>query len=339
MRNKWWTLWAAIIIAALLMPAAAQAAASQAAPVKVKSIAFELEFDGKTIKLPEGQYLFVYKGTSYVPVRFISYALQKSVKWDSKSKKVSVAEPSANELTVLKEYLMNATGTTGQASSVGGVLLKASPIAASFVFDGQVRELPAGQAAYILNNSVYVPVRFMSESIGTEIKWDAAGHRITGESQAYRSSQQSDAVEEDKGNNESDIENNEEVGAGTVPGGSTPVSGGGNGAVVPAKPTEQEIKAEAEKKLQALYDAAKAKFLSLLQQYSNAADEAARKSIYSQGEAYLTEVTTQFEQLMTDTENKLTSNGYSTSIINEYRAKFQSEIEAGREMIAVMTGK
>jgi len=329
MRKKWTALWFAVMIVALLLPAAAQAAPAQSA-IKVKSVAFELVFDGKTIQLPAGQYLFVYKGTSYVPVRFISYALQKSVKWDGATKRVTVAEPTANERTVLQEYLMNAAGTKGQASSKGDVALTASPIGTSFLFDGTARTLPAGQTAYILNNSVYVPVRFMSESIGTEIKWDAAVHRIAGESQAYRDSQQPIG-----GNGSQTGNGGSGTGTGSTPGGSVP----GGGGVAPVKPTEQQIKSETEQQLQSLYASAQSTFMSLLQQYSSATDEATKKSIYSQGESYLAQITAQFNQLMTQTEAKLTANGYGTSMIAEFRTRFDSEIAAARQSVEYLLGK
>ncbi|MBD3920707.1 hypothetical protein H8B09_18220 [Paenibacillus sp. PR3] len=334
MGTKLKSIWVAILALALMLPAVANAQTTTTKPVKVQTSALELVFDGKTVNLPDGQFIFVSQGTSYVPVRFISYALQKKVVWDSATKKVTVTEPSASELTVLREYLMNAAGAQGKQSSVGGKTITASPVAASFVFDGVTRNLPAGQSAFMVNNSIYVPVRFMSESIGTQIKWDSVNHRISGESKSYRD-EQSNGGSGGKTDETTGGEQGTNTGNGTSSGngaGTGPVGGGGT----TTKPTYDQIKSEADSKLQALYNAAQSRFLSLAQQYLDAKDNAAKKSIYAQGEAYLTEITSQFNAVLADTEAKLTANGYSTAIIQEYRTKFESEIAAGRKTLETM---
>lgn len=333
MGTKLKSIWVAIIALALMLPAVANAQTTTTSkPVKVQTSAFELVFDGKTVNLPDGQFIFVSQGTSYVPVRFISYALQKKVVWDSKTKKVTVTEPSANELTVLREYLMNAAGEQGKQSSVGGKSITASPVAASFVFDGTARNLPAGQTAFMVNNSIYVPVRFMSESTGTQIKWDSVNHRISGESKTYRDEQQSSnggKTDDTTGGEQTNTDN----GTSGNGAGAGPIGGGG---VTDTKPTYDQIKSQTDAKLQSLYNAAQSRFLSMAQQYLSATDDAAKKSIYAQGEAYLTDITSQFNAVLADTEAKLTANGYSTAIIQEYRNKFEAEIAAGRQTLATM---
>nr|WP_317966250.1 stalk domain-containing protein [Paenibacillus cellulosilyticus] len=316
-----------------MLPSVANAQTTTSKPVKVQTSAFELVFDGKTVNLPDGQFIFVNQGTSYVPVRFISYALQKKVVWDSATKKVTVTEPSANELTVLREYLMNAAGEKGKQSSVGGTTVTASPISAAFVFDGVARNLPAGQSAFIVNNSIYVPVRFMSESIGTQIKWDSANHRISGESKSYREEQQSNG--DDGGKSDGSTGGEQGTNNGTSSGNGTGAGSAGGSGVV-NKPTYEQIKSEADSKLESLYNSAKSSFLSLAQQYLSATDKAAKQTIYAQGEAYLSDITSQFNAILSDTEAKLTANGYSTAIIQEYRNRFDSEIAAGRQTLAAM---
>jgi hypothetical protein len=340
MKFKWQTIWLAILALALILPATAQAqSAGPSKSVKAQTVAFEMVFDGKTVKLPEGQFIFVNQGTSYVPVRFISYALQKSVVWDSKTKKVTVSEPSDKERILLREYLMNAAGVYGQSSSVGGKTITASQVSASFVFNGTSRTLPGGQAAFMVNNTIYVPVRFMSESIGTEIKWDPAARRIMGESQEYRQEQTSNGGSNnnsDQGaNSGTNNENGTEAGNGSGTVGTGGASGGG---VTIEKPTYEQIKADADAQLQSLYNTAKSRFLGLAQQYLDAQDSAAKQAIYAQGEAYLTEVTSQFNAIVAQAEAKLTENGYDTAIIQEYRNRFDSEITAGRQSLESMMG-
>ncbi|PWW08469.1 copper amine oxidase-like protein [Paenibacillus cellulosilyticus] len=339
MKFKWQTIWLAVLALTLMLPAAAQAQAQPTSnkSVKVQTSAFELVFDGKTVVLPEGQFIFVNQGTSYVPVRFISYALQKTVAWDSKTKKVTVSEPSDKERIVLQEYLMNAAGKSGQSSSVGGKAITAAPVSASFVFDGTSRTLPTGQTAYMVNNTIYVPVRFMSESIGTEIKWDSATHRISGESQEYRQQQQANSNTDSNTDQEtgtgSDNENGTEAGTSSGTEGTGAVSGGGVSAV---KPTYEQIKADADTKLQSLYNTAKSRFASLALQYFSTEDEATKQKLKAQGEAYLAQVTSQFNTIIAQTEAKLTENGYDTAIIQEYRTRFESEMAEGQKQLESM---
>lgn len=147
---------APISVSAAAVPNATTKAAT--ATVKVQSMNVNMIFDGASIGTPAGQYVFMYNNTTYVPLRFMSYALQKSVAWDAKNVKVTVAEPSSSELVVIKEYLMNATN--GNSASAVSKNLVLNQVKASYVFNGATKALPTGQSSFILNGSLYVPLRF-----------------------------------------------------------------------------------------------------------------------------------------------------------------------------------
>lgn len=144
------------VSAAAVVPNATTKTAT--ATIKVQSMNVNLIFDGVSIQPPAGQYVFMYNNTTYIPLRFMSYALQKSVAWDAKNVKVTVAEPSSSELVVIKEYLMNATN--GNSTSVASKNIVLNQVKASYVFNGSTKALPAGQSSFILNGSLYVPLRF-----------------------------------------------------------------------------------------------------------------------------------------------------------------------------------
>lgn len=144
------------VSAAAAVPSATTKAATNT--IKVQSMNVNLIFDGVSIQPPEGQYVFMYNNTTYVPLRFMSYALQKSVAWDAKNVKVTVAEPNSSELVVIKEYLMNATN--GNSTSAAAKNIALNQVKASYVFNGATKALPTGQSSFILNGSLYVPLRF-----------------------------------------------------------------------------------------------------------------------------------------------------------------------------------
>lgn len=99
------------VAAATPVSTATAAPIKESNSIKVQNVDVTMLFDGVALQPPVGQHVFMYNNTTYVPLRFMSYALQKSVSWDAKNLKVTVAEPSSSEMVVIKEYLMNATSS------------------------------------------------------------------------------------------------------------------------------------------------------------------------------------------------------------------------------------
>jgi len=331
MKRNMKTMLLVLALMLMIIPAASAVAAAPSSttkPVSVKSVGYELIFDGKTLVLPNGQYLFIQNGVSYVPIRFVSYALQKTVAWDSKTATVKVSDPTAKELTALKEYLTNATASSGTAAAKGNVALSIKAVAASFVFNGKTVKLPANQSAFMLNNSLYVPVRFMSESTGSVIGWDSKTHRISGQSEAYRNEQSNSS-----GSSNENTGSNEGTGTGTSQQGGTPGGAPGSGAGT-ATVSLQSIKDEADSKINSLYETAKTKLMGLAVEYLLTDDKAQKDALYNQGQAYVTQVTSQFNTILAETRAKLVANGYSAeadAIIAAYQARFDAEIKSGME--------
>lgn len=317
----------ATLLAFIVQPHYAQAAAST---VKTQSVAYETIFDGRTLQMPDNQYLFTYQGTSYVPIRYIAYGLLQSVQWNASTSTVTVSKPTDKEQVVLREYFLNAIGASGAPASIGNQKLSITPAKASFVFYGVKKQLPAGQTAYMLNNSLYVPIRFMSESTGMNVKWDSSSKRITITSPAPASDKPTEPKPEDPASGNA---------AGSGNSGSTGNASGGSaggGIVMPSAPAYDDVKFRADAKLQTLYMNAKTTFLKLGQQYVDTSDKAKRAALKKQGEASLASFSSQFDSLVSQVEAELNKYGYSTSIIQEYRQKYNEELDAGRDLMSDM---
>ncbi|MGM0880080.1 MAG: copper amine oxidase N-terminal domain-containing protein [Bacillota bacterium] len=303
---------------------ASAAAGNAAKPVNVQSVSVTLNFDGRNLTLPTGQYAFALQGTTYVPLRFIAYALLKNVQWDAKSAAVAVNAPNSQELTYLGEYLDNAVAEAGKESTIGGITLTVSPIQSKFTFDGAAKPLPSGQSAYILKGSIYVPLRFIAQSVGTAVKWDPVTKRITGTSKSYMESQ-AGHTHTGSGSIGGSADN-----AGGTNNGQTGGSVGGNGA---GAATKASIEAAAEVKLRALESSAMNELYELANQYVKANDAEEKQQLINQGQAKLDAYTAQFNQIVSDTEAQLKAGGYSTEKIAEYRAYFQKQVADGREIL------
>lgn len=107
--------------------------------------------DGKTVTLPGAP--FTQKGTytNYLPLRFVADRLGANVKWDQKRQRVTVVRGD----TMLELWLGK------NEMTVNGV------------------RTPINVPPIMVKNSVYVPVRVISEQLGQKVDWDAKTKKIT----------------------------------------------------------------------------------------------------------------------------------------------------------------
>ncbi|WP_342566513.1 copper amine oxidase N-terminal domain-containing protein [Paenibacillus sp. FSL R7-0345] len=319
-----------VLIGSAPLTASAPLSASAAAvavtdSIKVQSMDVKMVFDGVSIQPPTGQHVFIYNNSTYVPIRFVSYALQKSVSWDAKNLKVTVAEPSSSELVVIKEYLMNAGSTNSSAAAAKNIVL--SKVKASYVFNGSAKAVPAGQSSFILNGSLYVPLRFLSESVGNKISWDQKTKTITATSAGYQ--------EQNNGSTGSGTTGGTSPSATTTPAPTSAPSAGG-GSAGTGTVTYEQITSATEAKLSALKAQSQSTLTSLAFQYFTATDDTSKASILTQGKQQLASFTASFNNIVADAENQLTANGFSTDIINQYRAAFEADLESARKVAEEM---
>lgn len=316
---------AMMVILTGLAPLHAGAAAASSAPatVQVESQPIRLVFDGKELTLPKGLYAFLYQGRTYIPIRYLSYALLKQVDWDGTKNEVKISEPTKEQLAELKKQLLMASGgKTSQEKRKLTMKVKE----AKLLFDGKTKALPKGQTMFIHDSSIYVPLRFLAESIGTKVEWDPVTKTVSGKSKAYQAS-------------EGDGEDGEAPGKDGVeaPGGNGAVPGagggsGGGGGGVPGKATYEQITSSAESRLYSLQAACESTLFDTVLQYPSA-DEAGKAAVIEEIYAEIAACTADFERIISETTSALTEGGYSTAIIADYRAAFEAALAAGRKLV------
>ncbi|MBT2290579.1 copper amine oxidase N-terminal domain-containing protein [Paenibacillus albidus] len=305
--------------------------------IKVQTMDVKMVFDGVSLQPPAGQVVFMYNNTTYVPLRFMSYALQKSVAWDAKNVKVTVAEPTSSELVVIKEYVMNAKNNEAAKFTAKSVELNA--VKASYVFNGSVKKLPEGQSSFILNGSLYVPLRFLSESAGNSISWNPKTKTITAASKAYQESGAStDGNDPVNNNNGSSQGGNATPAPKATPAPNstaapTGAAGGAGGGTSSGKVSYESITSDTEAKLYSLKAEAQSALASTAFAYLEAKDDATKKELIAKGKQQLSSFTSSFNSIVADAEQKLNNNGYSTAIIAEYRSAFEASVQKGMAML------
>lgn len=286
--------------------------------IKVNTMDVKMVFDGTNLTPPSGQAVFIHNNTTYVPLRFMSYALRMSVNWDSKNLKVTVNEPSSSEMIGIKEYLMNVTNNQNAFTSKSVTL---SDLKAQFFFNGNAKNLPTGQFSYILNGSLYVPLRFLSESVGNDIKWDQKTKTIIAKSKGY--------TEKLVGE-----QSNEGTAVGSV--GQNPSPTASSDAA--RKTSYEDITSTTESQLNSLKAQSQSTLMSIAFEYLGAEDDATKATVKAKGIAQLSSFTTSFNSIIADAEQKLKANGYSTDIIKQYRSAFEAELQAGKNIAEGLAG-
>lgn len=317
---------AALLLGGTSIPSASAAAVKQ---VNIQPVSVQLTFDGSELQPPAGQFVFNYQGTTYVPLRFVSYALQKNVEWDGKKSQVTISDPTESQRVAIKERLLNA-GKSSSTANPSATPVSITPINANFVFNGESKTTPKGQISFIHQGTIYVPIRFVAESTGSVITWDPIAKAITGTSQAYLKEQKENTGKETSNPDPTKTEQTPGTPAGQSgnPGGAGGAGGAGGGTTS----SYDSITSNTAAKLNALQDKSELIMWDLADQYLRANNEDTKQQLLTQGRQKLNSLTAEFEVIVTSAEQQLRAGGYSTDIINEYREEFESQIEAGKEL-------
>jgi hypothetical protein len=298
------------------------AAKTKADKVKVRILPIQFFVDDTQYAPPSGQMAFIYKGSTYVPLRFIAYVLDQAVQWDGKTRTVTVRTPAKNEQISISKYKMNAEVRSGDRTQEKpyDLTLTVDRSAVTYLFHGKEKQPPAGLEGMIYKGTLYVPLRFFSESLGRQVHWDPKTFKITATSKSSQPDgapqPETEAPSEDKPDPKP-----------TVPGGS-------------AKPSYDSIVSEATQQLKQLQNACKQELVNLaaelIVQYKQTSDVSKRAQLIEQGLNKVDECEAKFEQIIQQVSQRLSENGYSLDIISEFRAEFNRQKEQGMGILENM---
>ncbi len=301
-----------LLAGALLLSATTATAEQISHPISVYYTPMHFVFDGKEQAPPEGQSGFIYEGSTYVPLRFISYALNKGVEWDPNTYTVSVLEPSVQQKVEILEYRLNRE--VRESSPSAGPVVVPDPTQINvyfekiqYIFDDKQKQPSDDLPGMIYENSLYVPMRFFSESIGKKIDWDPVTYTVSADTL--------DLTKPD----------------GTKPSTKPPVTPPITGAGGITKPSYESLQASFEGSVNALKNDAIDYFTDLFLN-SLSADAKTKAVLKSQAEAKLSEFDARFESLLSDFGSKLQANGYGSDL-SGYRQQYADAKAAARASI------
>jgi hypothetical protein len=308
-----------VLLISILVFGPVSGAYASSQTIKVHYAPLHFVYDGKEYAPPEDQKPFLYKGSTFIPIRFMTNMFEKAIQWDGATYTVTVREPNQEESILIGEFNMNTLVRNSDIQKIDTSKLKSTSVKASFqrvtyVFDGEMKEPPAQLPGMILNSRIYVPMRFFSESLDKEIGWDAETYTISAQSEAYKAKLK--ALELERGPD-----------APTGPSGVPIIPSGGSGA-----PTYASIKSQADVQIVALRSKAESYFSNLVIQYI-AADEADKAEIIAAGKNKLAEYDSQFAGIISTLRSELRKYGFDTSIADDYEQQYENEKAIARSFL------
>lgn len=304
-----------LLLAGSLLIGTGSVAQAEQSPVStdVYFVPVAFLFDNTQLTPPEGQRVFIYEGSTYVPLRFIACALNKSVEWEGSSYTVSLSEPSPAEKVTIDEYKLNRIGKSGQTGLTNPAQIVPTNIKAYFekityVFDGKEVRPPQQLPGFIYQDVLYVPLRFVSESLGKDIGWNQETYTVS------VSTKPADTNEKAK---------QEPAAAPAAPVNTSTGGGGGGGAILPSKPSYESLVGDTDTKVKNLQASAQSSFTNLLNQYRAATNDTQKALLISQGWTSLSDYNAKFDAIINDLRSTLSANGYSTDVIKTYQEQYE----------------
>lgn len=115
---------------------------------------------------------YIKNGRTYVPVRFIAEALGAEVEWFPEEKKVLIRENSGEKEVTVNSEITVANSVYAEDNDAIKLLIGSNEL----VNCGEKKQMDA--AAEIVNDRTMVPVRFVSENLGCDVKWDELTYSV-----------------------------------------------------------------------------------------------------------------------------------------------------------------
>lgn len=306
--RTWLVVMLAVMISLTGITASAQQIPKQ---TEVYFVPLQFVFDGKTFAPPTDQKGFIYEGSTYVPLRFVAYALNKDVQWEQSSYTVTVQEPDKLAQIVIKEYNMNREVRDPEPKKVDTSEIKASIIdvyqeKVTYVFDGAEKEPSEELPGFIYQDTLYVPLRFFSEALDRVIDWDQETYTVS----ASTKKEPKPETKPDK---------KPEEGKGTTPNPNTN-----------SKPSASSLIDAARSQLSSMESGAISSFMSLYMSYRSSSDPAVKASIKADAESLLSQLDSQVASITNTLEAELSANGYDISAAAAMRQEYADKKEDGK---------
>lgn len=279
-------------------------------PIDVYYAPLQFAIDSDVFAPHADQKGFIYEGSTYVPLRFISYSLKKAVRWDGDTYTVTVEEPTSTDLVSINDYNVNTKvqgGLSAQpadTSSLKPTNIPAYKEKVTYIFDGKNKEIGADLPGFIYEGSLYVPLRFFSESVGKKIEWDAKTYTVSAKTQ------EAPKTETDPAKTDTTT--------GTTPAvtGGGGGGGGGGGSRPSSSPSKSAAEIEIEAKLSALQASCRAQFGPIVQLLIEG--NTPFSELRAMGEVIEAKCDQEFDSIMIEAESK----GISSDMRQSYRAYY-----------------
>lgn len=278
----------------------------------------QFEFDGSYLAPPSDQQGFIYKGSTYVPLRFVAYALDKAVDWNQDTYTVTIRKAGKTEQVTIGEYKMNRKvekqSSNPDLSALQPTYLDVYFENVKYVFDGVSKQPAADFPGMIIEGSLYVPLRFVSESVGRKLEWDPVTYTVKAAA----------AVEASPKPSTSPSPSPTPSATPSAPAGSGGTVGGGGGS---SKPSQNVLFLEVVLDLEAMERKAQSTLNGYKADYAAAETAEEKAAIEAKARAYYDEVESQFNSRVSAYESQLTQYGYDTSSVDQLKNAFEERVE------------
>lgn|GEM_PF-1722770 len=307
-------------------------AVSKQKNVVVYKADFHFVVDGQVYHAPKDTQGFLYNNRTYVPIRFASYLLEKSVEWNQLTSTVSVKLPTESQLKQLqsykKQYLMPNVDLKKPASSLKKETIYTLVDAAGYNFFGKEQAIPKDVTTFMHKGTLYVPLRYFAELIQHDISYSSATHTITMNARSENGNGNGNTdgttTNPGTGNNENPGTGSGEVG--TTPGGGT---GGGTTPGEVEQPTRDELVSAAEAKLTRMKNSLIPQVMSLYNKYAKTEDAEEAAGYLEQGLTLLGKADAQVEAILDGLNADLEKYNYEIGDdASNLAAQYKAEKEA-----------
>jgi len=172
-----------VLISLILLSSSVTAQAAQS--IQVYAVPMKFVFDETGLAPPKDQQGFIYNDTTYLPLRFVVHSLNQAVEWDHATSTVTIREPESQEQAGIDDYnKKNQTmstdieSTTSAKSMLGATTIDMFKRKVTYRINGKAFVPEAGLEGFIVNDRLFVPLRFVSSSLGHEVDWDPITYSV-----------------------------------------------------------------------------------------------------------------------------------------------------------------